>query len=90
MGKSLRRVLRAFGRGHLPHFGHRKLSDGSQNISHESIAYSVRFVYNIDEPNHEGRNQIMSITATELKSNLGKYLLLAATEDIFILSLIHI
>ena len=27
---------------------------------------------------------IMSITATELKSNLGKYLLLSATEDIFI------
>ena len=26
----------------------------------------------------------MSITATELKSNLGKYLMLAATEDIFI------
>ncbi len=26
----------------------------------------------------------MSITATELKMNLGKYLLLAATEDIFI------
>ncbi len=26
----------------------------------------------------------MSITATELKSNLGKYLLLAATEDIYI------
>ena len=26
----------------------------------------------------------MSITATEFKSNLGKYLLLAATEDIFI------
>ena len=26
----------------------------------------------------------MSITATELKSNLGKYLTLAATEDIFI------
>ncbi len=26
----------------------------------------------------------MSITATELKSNLGKYLLLSATEDIFI------
>jgi len=26
----------------------------------------------------------MSITATELKTNLGKYLLLAATEDIFI------
>lgn len=26
----------------------------------------------------------MSITATELKANLGKYLLMAATEDIFI------
>lgn len=26
----------------------------------------------------------MSITATELKANLSKYLLLAATEDIFI------
>ena len=26
----------------------------------------------------------MSITATELKSNLGRYLLLAATEDIYI------
>ena len=30
------------------------------------------------------RKAIMSITATELKNNLGKYLLLAATEDIFI------
>lgn len=26
----------------------------------------------------------MSITATELKKNLGKYLLLSATEDVFI------
>ncbi len=26
----------------------------------------------------------MSITATELKSNLGKYLIMAATEDIYI------
>ena len=26
----------------------------------------------------------MSVTATELKMNLGKYLLLSATEDIFI------
>ena len=26
----------------------------------------------------------MSITATELKANLGKYLALAATEDVFI------
>lgn len=26
----------------------------------------------------------MSITATELKNNLGKYLLLSTTEDVFI------
>ena len=26
----------------------------------------------------------MSVTATELKQNLGKYLMLAATEDVFI------
>ena len=26
----------------------------------------------------------MTITATELKTNLGKYLILAATEDVFI------
>ena len=26
----------------------------------------------------------MSITATELKNNLGKYLILAATEDVYI------
>ena len=26
----------------------------------------------------------MSVTATELKANLGKYLLLAATEDVYI------
>lgn len=26
----------------------------------------------------------MSVTATEFKANLGKYLLLAATEDVFI------
>lgn len=26
----------------------------------------------------------MSITATELKNNLGKYLILSATEDVFI------
>ncbi len=26
----------------------------------------------------------MSITATELKANLGKYLLMAATEDVYI------
>lgn len=27
---------------------------------------------------------IMSITATELKQNLGKYLMISATEDVFI------
>lgn len=32
----------------------------------------------------EKGGMIMSITATELKNNLGKYLLLAATEDVFI------
>ena len=30
------------------------------------------------------KKHVVSNTATELKSNLGKYLLLAATEDIFI------
>ena len=32
----------------------------------------------------ESMEVVMLITATELKNNLGKYLLLAATEDIFI------
>ena len=84
MGKLLRHALCEFGRGICSVFSRRNSSDGSQKISHESIVHFVRFGYNIGEPNHEGRNQIMSITATELKSNLGKYLLLAATEDIFI------
>ena len=48
------------------------------------IVHFVRFKYNKNELYHKGRNRIMSITATELKNNLGKYLLLAATEDIFI------
>lgn len=30
------------------------------------------------------RSVLMSVTATELKNNLGKYLVLSATEDIFI------
>jgi antitoxin (DNA-binding transcriptional repressor) of toxin-antitoxin stability system len=41
-------------------------------------------VYTIDEHKYKGRGLAMSITATELKSNLGKYLMLAATEDIFV------
>ena len=48
----------------------------------------VRFVYNIIEKRnslYEAINSYdMSITATELKSNLGKYLMLAETEDIYI------
>lgn len=41
----------------------------------------VRLEYNNST---EKGSDSMSITATELKNNLGKYLLLAATEDIFI------
>lgn len=41
----------------------------------------VRFEYN--NSTKKGRDS-MSITATELKNNLGKYLVLSATEDIFI------
>lgn len=45
------------------------------------IDENVRFVYN----NSTRKGVIiMSITATELKNNLGKYLLLSATEDIYI------
>ncbi|MFC2617033.1 MAG: type II toxin-antitoxin system Phd/YefM family antitoxin [Scardovia wiggsiae] len=32
----------------------------------------------------ERRLKTMSITATELKANLGKYLLMAATEDVYV------
>lgn len=45
------------------------------------IDKNVRFVYN--NSTRKGVS-IMSITATELKNNLGKYLLLSATEDIYI------
>lgn len=41
----------------------------------------VRIIYN--KSTRKG-SDFMSITATELKNNLGKYLLLSATEDIFI------
>ena len=45
----------------------------------------VRFVYNIIEKKDIIRgDDEMSITATELKTNLGKYLMLAETEDIYI------
>lgn len=84
MGKSLRRVLCAFGRD----IRSISVTEGYRTV-HKIFRTNLLHISSdsdiiIDEPNHEGRNQIMSITATELKSNLGKYLLLAATEDIFI------
>ena len=47
----------------------------------KTIKKIVRIVYN--NSTKKG-SDFMSITATELKNNLGKYLLLSATEDIFI------
>ena len=47
----------------------------------EIIDKIVRNEYNNSTKKGSGD---MSITATELKNNLGKYLLLSATEDIFI------
>ena len=35
-------------------------------------------------PKHNGKGLPVYITATELKNNLGKYLMLAASENIFI------
>lgn len=61
----------------------------SQKVSREkscdSIAKIVRLAYNMDEPNlDEKEESYMSITATELKQNLSKYLLMAEREDVFI------
>lgn len=50
-------------------------------ISAESVDKIVRNVYNNSTKKGSGD---MSITATELKNNLGKYLLLSEKEDIFI------
>ena len=53
--------------------------------SYDSIAKIVRLTYNIDEPNPDEKEApAMSITATELKQNLSKYLLMAEREDIYI------
>ena len=49
--------------------------------SAKSIVVFVQIVYN--NSTKKGSDS-MSITATELKNNLGKYLVLSATEDIFI------
>ena len=52
-----------------------------RKILNETVDKIVRFVYNSSTKKGSG---FMSITATELKNNLGKYLLLSATEDIYI------
>ena len=49
--------------------------------AYDSIDAFVRIANN--NSTKEGVD-IMSVTATELKNNLGKYLLLSATEDIYI------
>lgn len=51
--------------------------------SYNSIDKIVRFVYNISAKINVGGIN-MSITATELKMNLSKYLVLAQTEDVYI------
>ena len=57
----------------------------SKRKSYDSIAKIVRLAYNTDEPNsREKEESFMSITATELKQNLSKYLLMAHREDVFI------
>ena len=57
----------------------------SREKSYDSIAKIVRLAYNRDEPNlDEKEESYMSITATELKQNLSKYLLMAEREDVFI------
>lgn len=57
----------------------------SREKSYDSIAKIVRSAYNMDEPNlDEKEESTMSITATELKQNLSKYLLMAEREDVFI------
>jgi antitoxin (DNA-binding transcriptional repressor) of toxin-antitoxin stability system len=61
---------------------HKKFPDEK---SYDSIAKIVRLTYNIAEPDLvEKEESTMSITATELKQNLSKYLLMAEREDIFI------
>lgn len=52
-----------------------------QNILAKIIDKIVRNEYNNSTKKGSAN---MSITATEFKNNLGKYLLLSATEDIFI------
>lgn len=50
---------------------------------YDTVDKIVHLRYNISTK-IQGGKKTMSITATELKANLSKYLLLSATEDIFI------
>lgn len=51
--------------------------------SHDFVDIIVRYVYNYNRQK-ELEVIFVSITATELKMNLGKYLLMAEKEDIYI------
>lgn len=53
-------------------------------IPFDIIDQFVRFKYTRSTNYVERRLKTMSITATELKANLGKYLLMAATEDVYV------
>lgn len=55
-------------------------SGETTKISHEYICIIAQILYN----NSVKEDGDMSVTATELKKNLGKYLLLSAQEDIYI------
>ena len=58
-----------------------KTAAQQKNILAKIIDKIVRIEYN---DSTEKGNGSMSVTATELKNNLGKYLSLSATEDVFI------
>ena len=64
---------------------HLSFTKSFQRKSYDPIAKIVRLAYNTDEPDlDEKEESTMSITATELKQNLSKYLLMAEREDVFI------
>ncbi len=56
---------------------------GINKKSHDFVDITVRCVYNYNKAERM-RGDFVSITATELKMNLGKYLLMAEKEDIYI------
>lgn len=61
--------------------------DFRTSAKHEAFCFVRLFVYisyGITYNKSYKRRELMSITATQLKSNLGYYLTLAATETIFI------